>query len=77
MSWSSSCMLAAEWKAIAVCCALQHLPLVVDKEAFRPACVKGSNVQLHLPKNYPTEGLSRRDVHGDMGLVVIALNWPR
>jgi hypothetical protein len=58
-------------------CLLQHLPLVVDAQAFRPAGAKGSAVRLHLPKHYPTGGLSRRDVHSDMGLVVIALNWPR
>ncbi|WIA20127.1 hypothetical protein OEZ85_005977 [Tetradesmus obliquus] len=56
---------------------LTHLPLVVDAEAFRPAGPKGSSVRLHLPKHYPAGGLSRRDVHSDMGLVVIALNWPR
>lgn len=57
--------------------AAQHLPLVVDAEAFRPAGPKGSSARLHLPKHYPAGGLSRRDVHSDMGLVVIALDWPR
>lgn len=56
---------------------LQVLPLAVDKEAFRPADSQGSQVQLHLPKHYAADSLCKRDVHGDMGMVVIALNWPR
>lgn len=54
---------------------MQQLPLLVDKEAFRPP--GDSQVKLHLPKNYAMGGLSRIDVHGDMGIVVISLNWPR
>lgn len=36
----------------------------------------GSRV-VQLPDSYPVGGLSKADVHGDMGVIVIALNWPK
>jgi hypothetical protein len=54
---------------------LQHLPLNVDLGAF--AAGKGQPEQVvRLPDYYPVGGLSKADVHGDMGVIVIALNWP-
>lgn len=55
---------------------LQSLPLQVDMTAF----ATGGDAAVgpvRLPEWYPDVGLSKADVHGDMGLVVIALNWPR
>jgi hypothetical protein len=59
----------------AACCA-QHLPLAVDLEAFRPAGDAGEGVRLVLPDHCPAAGFNKRDVHGDLGLVVICLNKP-
>lgn len=59
-----------------VCLHSQHLPLHVDLGAF--AAGKGQPEQVvRLPDYYPVGGLSKADVHGDMGVIVIALNWPR
>jgi hypothetical protein len=54
---------------------LQHLPLSVDIGAFTTA--KDQHCQVRLPDYYPVGGLSKADVHGDMGIIVIALNWPK
>lgn len=54
---------------------LQHLPLNVDCNAFTAG--KGDSTQVRLPDYYPVGGLSKADVHGDMGIIVVALNWPR
>lgn len=54
----------------------QHLPLNVDIGAFATTA-KGEQRQVRLPDDYPVGGLSKADVHGDLGVIVIALNWPR
>lgn len=54
---------------------LQHLPLNVDCNAFTSG--KGESTQVRLPDYYPVGGLSKADVHSDMGIIVVALNWPR
>lgn len=65
------------------CCRLlctQHLPLAVDMEAFRPPGAAGAVLQLAVRGDDNAGacgGLARRDVHGDMGLVVISISWPR
>lgn len=59
---------------VSFCCCSQHLPLVVDLEAFRPAGDAGEGVQLVLPEHCPAAGFTKRDVHGDLGLVVICLD---
>lgn len=56
-------------------CLLQHLPLNVDLGAFKTG--KDQDCQVRLPDYYPVGGLSKADVHGDMGIIVIALNWPK
>eukprot|EP00877_Chromochloris_zofingiensis_P013711 jgi/Chrzof1/8594/Cz03g16220.t1 len=59
---------------------LQALDLKVDVEAFRPAGSKGAGLHLELPPDMSAAArsgaLSRRDIHGDMGVVVISLEWP-
>eukprot|EP00775_Hariotina_reticulata_P005188 gene5188-5426_t len=54
--------------------AAPRLPLVVDLEAFRPAGDGGEGVQLKLPEHCPAAGFTKRDVHGDLGLIVICLD---
>jgi hypothetical protein len=47
----------------------------VDLAAFTTG--KGQPMEVRLPGYYPVGGLTKADVHGDMGIIVIALNWPR
>ena len=54
---------------------VQSLPLQVDTSAFVSG--KGPQLPVQLPDWYPQGGLSKADVHGDMGVIIIALNWPR
>jgi hypothetical protein len=60
---------------VAAFCHLQHLPMNVDLAAFTTG--KGQPMEVRLPGYYPVGGLTKADVHGDMGIIVIALNWPR
>lgn len=54
---------------------VQHLPLQVDMGAFQTGT--GQQPAVQLPDYYPVGGLNKSDVHGDMGIIVIALNWPK
>jgi hypothetical protein len=55
---------------------LQFLPFDVDVGAFQDP-TKGKQGRVRLQDSYPVGGLSKADVHGDMGIIVIALNWPK
>lgn len=54
---------------------MQHLPLQVDMGAFQTGT--GQQLAVQLPDYYPVGGLNKSDVHGDMGIIVVALSWPR
>lgn len=53
----------------------QALPLEVDLEALRPPGTAGAELQ--LPRGFAAPGgLTKRDVHGDIGALVVHLDWP-
>jgi len=53
----------------------QSLPLAVDLESLRPAAAV--DARLRLPPGFPTgPSITKRDVHGNVGVVIIYVDWP-
>jgi hypothetical protein len=46
----------------------------VDLESLRPP--NSGDAELCLPSWVPQPSITKRDVHGDVGVVVIFMDWP-
>jgi hypothetical protein len=58
-------------------CLRQGLPLSVDLEALRPPGPDGAAAKLKLPQGPAcAAAATRADVHGELGVLLVCLDWP-